>query len=217
MLIRPWACLAGHRNHATRQNDAAAPRGVNAATRVWKMLCQRPGNPPAMLMMIHPPIAAMTSTATCGREACRTGGWTLWRISPLRLSPLAACSARGTCHQQRGIGGPGLAAVPGAPAHRQVAASEGVQQRSRDLGRALGVLMRGPGFASIRVRHRSSQPSRPSGAAGLLARPTGIAPGAGGESASAEPETATPRTAAARPSSSSACRPSRDDDNQAAA
>ena len=39
---------------------------------VWKMASQRPGNPAAMLTMIHAPVAAMISTAARGREACRS-------------------------------------------------------------------------------------------------------------------------------------------------
>jgi hypothetical protein len=74
------------------------------------MVSQRSGNPVVMLM-IHAPIAAMTSTATCGREACRTGGWTPCRMSPLAPSPLAACSARGDLATSTGASA-GQASLP---------------------------------------------------------------------------------------------------------
>jgi hypothetical protein len=45
---------------------------VSAATRVWKMISHRAGNPAAMLMAIHTVAAVTTATAASGRDACRS-------------------------------------------------------------------------------------------------------------------------------------------------
>lgn len=45
---------------------------VSAATRVWKTVSHRAGNPAARLIPIHVPAAPRTSTATTGRDASRS-------------------------------------------------------------------------------------------------------------------------------------------------
>jgi hypothetical protein len=45
---------------------------VSAATRAWKMVSHRVGNPTAMLTAIHTVTAMTTSTTVSGRDACRS-------------------------------------------------------------------------------------------------------------------------------------------------
>jgi hypothetical protein len=54
---------------------------VSAATKVWKMVSHRAGDPTAMLAAIHAAAAPMTSTTAGGRDACRStlGSQRLWQ------------------------------------------------------------------------------------------------------------------------------------------
>jgi hypothetical protein len=88
-------------------------REVSAATRVWKMVSHRAGNPTAMLTRIHTPAPPMTSTAASGRDAYRsaldshrlirersTGGPGSATESP--SAALASCGPLGLLHAALG-------------------------------------------------------------------------------------------------------------------